>query len=62
MITPNGKDLGRKVRYRGYEEGERFQTGRWLEGRLRGISRLFVVVEFDEDIREINRADLEYVK
>lgn len=58
MISPGGKDLGRAVQYREYKAEERYQVGRWLDGRLRGIQKMFVVVEFAESIRELNRADL----
>ena len=61
MIQPTPKDMGREVMYREYRGDERFQVGRWLVGRLRGIHKMFVVVEFDESIRELCRSDLEYV-
>lgn len=61
VIQPTSKDLGRKVRYREYREDERYQIGHWLEGHLRGIDKFFVVVEFENSIRELNRSTLEWL-
>lgn len=58
MIYPTKQDIGRKVRYRDFSEENKFQSGNWIEGKIRMIGDLLVVVEFEETVRELNRVTL----
>lgn len=61
MIYPTKQDIGRKVRYRDFSEESKFQAGSWIEGKIRMIGDLLIVVEFEETVRELNRVTLYWV-
>ncbi len=59
MIDPTKQDIGRTVRHRIYDKKG---VGSWVEGKIEDIGRMMILVAVKGDVKEVNRADLEFVE
>lgn len=59
MIKPLARDIGRKVKFRRYDESK---SGTTIVGVIDSLTPMVVFVTVDREIKPFNRVELEWVK